>query len=321
MPDQKTIVQGQPFVVNKNLGSAVPVTHEGLTRTNADGRSVVLPTQKQKYDFDRNGWLLIPGVLSENEIDQMRAFCQRMVREPQGIAEPERCGLGGPLQKLADHPVVVGLLNEFLAFHHLASEDCYGFRLETSLLIHCSAREKAHAQFKPRNGNGLFRPPWDSHYYRCIPGRAWSGLTRVVWELNPVAYNAGGTKFISGSHKAAYPAPDSIDDPDAPLWVTYECPAGSLIIFTESITHSDATWSNEQVERLAVSNAYNTVSNRWHSWLPHRDLLASMPPKRQTLFREPYVRRNVVDGAEYFYRQDSPYADGSATTEDALRPS
>ena len=60
----------------------------------------------------------------------MREFCQRLSEAPERIPEPERCALGGPLQKLADHPVVVGFLNEFLAYPPAASEDCYGFRLE-----------------------------------------------------------------------------------------------------------------------------------------------------------------------------------------------
>ncbi len=94
----------KPFIVNKNLGSAVEVEPEELTRANADGLPVVVPTQKQKYDFDRNGWLLIPSVLSDAEIGEMREFCERLRTEPDGLPEPERCALGGPLQKLADHP-------------------------------------------------------------------------------------------------------------------------------------------------------------------------------------------------------------------------
>ena len=30
------------------------------------------------------------------------------------------------------------------------------------------------------------------------------------------------------SNKAAYPAPESVFDPDSSIWETYECPAGSL---------------------------------------------------------------------------------------------
>ena len=142
-----------------------------------------------------------------------------------------------------------------------------------------SARENQQRKFNPHNGNGLFRPPWDSHYYRCVPGKSWSGLTRVVWELNPVKYREGGTLFISGSHKSAYPAPDSAFAEDSPIWKTYECPAGSVLFFTEALSHSASTWTNEDNDRLAIFNLYNTISTRWQSWLPHSDLLAEMHPQ------------------------------------------
>ena len=32
-------------------------------------------------------------------------------------------------------------------------------------------------------------------------GQIYSGLTRVVFELNPVKKGQGGTSFLSGSHK------------------------------------------------------------------------------------------------------------------------
>ena len=131
----KELATKKPFIVNKNLGSAVEVEPEELTRANSDGLPVVIPTQKQKYDFDRKGWLLIPNVLSDEDIAEMSEFCHCLRTEPDSIPVPQRCGLGGPLQKLADHPVVVGFLNEFLAYPPAASDDCYGFRLEETEVI------------------------------------------------------------------------------------------------------------------------------------------------------------------------------------------
>ena len=65
--------------------------------------------------------------------------------------------------------------------------------METTHLQYRTVQGNSLRTFNPHNGNGLFRPPWESHYYRQIPGRAWSGLTRVVWELNPVKIRQGGT--------------------------------------------------------------------------------------------------------------------------------
>ena len=290
----KELATRKPFVVNKNLGSAVEVEPDELTTTNADGVPVAVPTQKQKYDFDRNGWLLIPSVLSDADIAEMREFCQRLHEMPEHIPEPERCTLGGPLQKLTDHPVVVGFLNEFLAYPPAASEDCYGFRLEETSLSFANTAPQPQTQSILHKGNGLFRLPGDSHLYRCVPGRGWSGLTRAIWELTEVTSETNNLRFITGSHKAAYPIPEAVQNPDAPLWETYQCPPGSLFLLTESMTQIQVQPS--VADRVRISNLYNTVASRWSNWLPHPQLLEAMPPKRQTLFREAYAGGNVING-------------------------
>ena len=290
----KELATRKPFIVNKNLGSAVEVEPEELTMTNADGVPVTIPTQKQKYDFDRNGWLLIPSILSDTDIAEMREFCQHLHEAPEGIPEPERCALGGPLQKLADHPIVVGFLNEFLAYPPAASEDCYGFRLEETAAFFGDTSSHTAAQSGLHKGNGLFRLPGDSHLYRCVPGRGWSGLTRAIWELTEVTVRTNSLRFITGSHKAAYPVPEVVQDLNSSLWETYECPPGSFILFTESMTQTHV--QSSATERVSVSNLYNTVASRWSNWLPHPQLIEAMPPKRQTLFREAYAGGNVVNG-------------------------
>ena len=290
----KELTTKKPFIVNKNLGSAVEVEPEELTLTNADGIPVSVPTQKQKYDFDRNGWLLIPSVLSNADISEMKEFCQLLQKSPEHIPEPERCTLGGPLQKLADHSVVVGFLNEFLAYPPAASEDCYGFRLEETTALFGDTTGSSETESVLQKGNGLFRLPGDSHLYRCVPGRGWSGLTRVLWELTGVTADTNNIRFIAGSHKAAYPIPELVQNPNSSLWDTYECPPGSVIFFTESLTQTQV--QSSATERVCVSNLYNTVASRWSNWLPHPQLLEALPPKRQTLFRETYAGGNVING-------------------------
>lgn len=299
----KALVTKKPFIVNKNLGSAVEVEPEELTLTNADGVPVSVPTQKQKYDFDRNGWLLIPNVLSDADLSEMREFCQLIQESPERIPEPERCTLGGPLQRLADHPVVVGFLNEFLAYPPAASEDCYGFRLEETTALFGDTTLPTETKSVLQKGNGLFRLPGDSHLYRCVPGRGWSGLTRVLWELIDVPAETNNIRFIAGSHKAAYPIPEAVQNPNSSLWETYECPAGSVIFLTESLTQTQV--ETNAAERICVSNLYNTVASRWSNWLPNAQLLEAMSPKRQTLFRETYAGGNVINGD--FNRRTSAY--------------
>ena len=281
----------QPYIFDKNMGEKLDETSLDLTCTNADGLPVVELTREQKYVFDKDGWLLIPGVLADDDIEAMRAFCVRLATDPESIPEHERSPIGGPLQKLTDHPLVIGFMNEFVAYPALASQACYGFRHES---VYLHYREFGSDNFSPHNGNGLMRFEGDSHIYRQVPGKAHAGLTRVVWELNPVEKGGGGTLFVSGSHKAALAAPESIQDRHSPLWETYACPAGSLLFFTEAITHSGDAWRNKGQNRIGIFSCYNTVNAKWHHWEPHPELLASMPPKRRTLYRPVHVQNNLV---------------------------
>ena len=276
-----------PFIFDNNWGNwgKLPQDANRLTTTNADGEPVVPLTEEQKFVFDTQGWLMIPGLLSEDDLKEMREFCYQLVNDKEALPPHQQTPIAGPLEKLVDHPVVVGFCNEFLAYPALSSEEHYGFRFETSFLLH---RQKGMGKFGPHNGNGSWRLPGNSHIYRTVPGKGYSGLTRVVWELNPVKKFEGGTLFINGSHKAAYKLPESIRDIDSSLWDSYECPAGSVLFFSEATTHSAQAWQNESVDRVPIFNQYNSIGSRFHWWEPPKELLDQMPPKRRSLFRQAY---------------------------------
>ena len=283
----------RPYIMDKNMGAAVNLDAVEMPTVNGDGLPVIELTQEQKYLFDLRGWLLIPGVLSADEVAEMREYCLRLKFQPESLPESQRNTLGGPLQRLADHPRIVGFMNEFVAYPGLSNRDCYGFRQESCHLFH---RTVGEGKFAPHNGSGMLRFPGDSHTYSCIPGKANAGLTRVVWELNPVEKGTGGTLFVSGTHKGVYAAPDSVRDPSSPIWETYGCPAGSLLFFTEALTHSATAWTNAKNDRVAIFSCYNTVNSKWHNWNPPAELLATMPSKRQTLYRPVYAQDNLIGG-------------------------
>ncbi|MBT4100163.1 MAG: hypothetical protein HOM68_29070 [Gemmatimonadetes bacterium] len=262
--------------------------------TNADGLPTIPLTEDQRFIFDTRGWLLLPSVLTAEQITTMREFCYRLKEDSDSIPPHHRSSVGGPLEQLSDHPVVMGFMDEFVS-NGYAGEDAYGFRMEGTFL---TIRGKGHNNFAPHGGRGLFNFPGNSHTYHQHHDRAHSGLTRVVWELNPVERGEGGTLLLTGSHKGAFPPPASTADPTSDIWDDYECPAGSALIFTEALCHSGAPWENDEVDRVSVFNCYNVIGNKWHKWEPHPEHLQEMPFKRQTLFRPVYCQDNVPSEAD-----------------------
>ena len=275
-------------------------TEDAYCKVNSIGRPIPELTTKEKYAFDLRGWLLIPGVLSEEEVVPMQEHLKKLQENKESMPEKDRSSLGGPCVSLIDHPVVVAFMNEFVynpftdepRTQSLGNQKCYGFRMEYSKP---SYRSFGEGKFRPHNGSGMMRVPGDHHTYHAFPGHAKSVLTRALWELTPVQKGQGGTLFVSGSHKAAFPAPkEEIQKMESSFWDTYECPAGSVLFFTEAVAHSSSIWTNKANPRIAIFNTYNMVGSKWHNWDPHPDLLAEMPAQRQTLFRPVYVSGNVV---------------------------
>ena len=88
-----------------------------------------------------------PRVLADDEIEAMREYALLVQQHPESLPEHERSFVAGPLEKLTDHPVVVGFLNEFLAFPGLSSAECYGFRMEGTGLRNPAATPRAGRRF------------------------------------------------------------------------------------------------------------------------------------------------------------------------------
>ena len=111
----RTLASEKPLIFEQSRLGYVDLDSVDLPRTNADGLPVIDPTPEQRYLFDTQGWLLVPGLLSEDETALMREYCYRLHREPESLPESLRSPISGPLEQLTDHPFIVGFMNEFLA--------------------------------------------------------------------------------------------------------------------------------------------------------------------------------------------------------------
>jgi len=241
-------------------------------------------TDEQKFLFDVNGWLLLEGVLSPAE-------CAAVRRHLYDGGDP----FSGPAQELLDHPAVTGVLNEILSDGKLNS-DYWNFRCESSgpsirkngFIPGSTA--KPHV-VKPPQGAGPMS-------FTCHNGHIYSGLTRVVWELNPVEHGDGGTLFMSGAHKSNFAFPPSVRELDNQYLHSYSCSEGSVFIFTESLLHASTAWKSAKYDRVSIFSAYNSVWAQWHKLNLDPAKIATMPRKRQSLFRGVYA----ID----FHRKPSP---------------
>lgn len=249
-------------------------------------------TDEQKFFFDLRGWMLIPAVLDDSECEAVR------VHLLSGGGPYD-----GPAQRLLDHPAVVDILSEILGGGP-CPDDRYDFRCEGAFVTIRSQGWTPSGTERPHGGPGV-----GPQSYKTDGRLIYAGLTRVVWELNPVRRGDGGTLFLSGSHRSSFPYPPSVLAPDNPHLEDYACPPGSVLIFTESLLHAATVWKNPEVQRVAIFYAYNHYSAQYHRLnLAHEKVLA-MPEKRRTLFRGVYIHDFTVrpheEGSNRYYSESN----------------
>jgi hypothetical protein len=204
----------------------------------ADWGAVAPMTDEQRFFFDLRGWILLPAVLSPTECEMYKA---------EVVDGGARDCYSGMLQGLMDHPAVAGILTELLSeppFHGPGTfDDTVGddgrtdylpFRLENSFIQYRETEEAltdGGARSDPETGqhNGtrlghVVRPPQQANAmrYQVAGGRIFSGLTRVVWELEEVVAGKGGTTLLSGSRAHACTACPSLP-PSPPRQVSEYC--------------------------------------------------------------------------------------------------
>ena len=169
-------------------------------------------------------------------------------------------------------------------------------RLE-SIFVSARSTGTTGNQWRPHVGGTNLDP---STSYRFHNGRIYSGMTRIVWELNEVKKGQGGTCLVPGSHKANTVSaqdgtwPEQADDPDSGLWETYGCPPGSLVIFSEGVRHTGSAWTNHDNPRRAILIAYNYVTVRFHEPKPCMNplVIGGLTEARQSFFRDVWILPN-----------------------------
>jgi ectoine hydroxylase-related dioxygenase (phytanoyl-CoA dioxygenase family) len=234
-------------------------------------------TAQQRYFFDLNGYLVLEGVVGVDDVAYMSSLieAQRLSSPSQSI-ESQRFGdeflrWDRVFRDLLDHDAVLPILRDLVG-DHVRLDHAYGIRMApntSGLGLH---------------GGGTPLDP--AQYYLHRGGRMYSGLTTVTWSLVDSEPGQGGFGCIPGSHKAEEPLP-----PEIPTAWIREVPlrAGSVLIFTEALTHCTVPWTAPE-ERRAVLFKYapgHLAWGRWHE--PSRALWRSLTDRQRRLFQPPAV--------------------------------
>ena len=211
-------------------------------------------TEEELFAFDLEGYLIVKGVLTPEEVAALHAIALRQCRGEATASLHRSIGAsawGAPCQALIDHPRVVPYLLELLG---------QKFRLDHDFCI----VTRTGGRDQDLHGGASERNP--DHWYGYRDGVIRCGLTVVSYALSAVRPGDGGFCCIPGSHKSNF-----IDNVPGDVRSYRRTPhyvvqpaleAGDALIFTEALIHGTLPWAAEH-ERVALIYKYSPGHSAW----------------------------------------------------------
>ncbi|NJN48476.1 MAG: phytanoyl-CoA dioxygenase family protein [Candidatus Competibacteraceae bacterium] len=181
---------------------------------------------------------------------------------------------GKPFCDLLDHPSMMPYLKVILGD---------GFRLDHYYGIYLKA---GAGRLRLHGGHTPYDPP---EYYHFHDRKMHNGLVVVTWNLAEAGPEYGGFCCIPGSHKANYPCPPEIREAhiNSGCVVVPEARAGSVVIFTEALTHGTAPWTAAH-QRRSLLYKYSPAQQSWGKAYLQPPPEVELTPRQKLLFEPPY---------------------------------
>ena len=254
----------------------------------------------QQYLFDLQGYIVIENVLSKEEVVTFNKLLDQqdiqMTGERKNFGRaPEGSGFlewGKPFCDLLDHPRIMPIL-QFRLGNCFRLDRLFGFQLRKG-----TPGGELHADYGASKTIGRDQMHYpksylksevrSGEYYHVRDNEILNGFVVVSWNLSDTGPHTGGVCCIPGSHKSNYRLPQKIyDAPEkAPCVIIPSAPAGSVILFTEALTHGSTAWKGPH-DRRTLLYKYCISQMSWSSKLVHPPKNIKLTSRQQKLFSEP----------------------------------
>jgi hypothetical protein len=286
-------------------------------------------SEENRYLFDLQGYLVIPGMLSTREVDELNRVIDRLPDSIRGASSPHAhrglpalpspngtapgstapgstakpsadpasaagiLGWGPEVRRLVSHPRLVPYLTMLIGPE---------FRLDHQYAVFQRHTPGRGVPNPLHNGAVPFRP---TCYYLVQDGSIHNAMVVVQFTLADTPPGAGGFCCVPGSHKANFALPASLRDTmEGPRSIARHVPlaAGDVLIFTEALTHGALPWHAPH-ERRALLFKYCPGHMQWRPGSAPADLDDWTQTQRRVL-RAPYAmdreptsatRRNLAE--------------------------
>lgn len=253
-------------------------------------------TPAQRYHFEINGYVVVPGVLSRKEcktiIDAMQRTKRAIRARPPGytpgpseshfiIDLPHHVFMGSIRESdpvfaaYAAHPRLVGMAEELIG----------GEARIVELNGHINSRNpKEKFNRDPKFGFHLgIDVPYGTHVKN---GLFHCSFVKTLTNLTDLGPDDGGTVVVAGSHKMDLPEADVIACAYADRSLIHQviAPAGSTLLFAETLIHATGQIRSDRERAIIVCGYGTRMFPYWDGGDMTPGFKAKVPPHLQTLF-------------------------------------
>lgn len=263
-------------------------------------------TDRERYFFDLNGYLVLRGAIDANHVQACNAVLEEMIDLDPPLSHGEWYGgvqahtfggvdginlqqiyeAGEPFERLIDHPswwehvkTFVGGQSTFDAHHGpLFIDENFA-----------SLRGPGEAIGIHSGGQACCK----RNQFRYHLGEFMCGQVNILLALTDIGPGDGATMVIPASHKSNIEHPQygehqikqgeatSVDDVEGAVEVHMN--AGDALMFTDTIMHGSAKRVNEGLRRIAVYRYGASWGFFRHRYRPTRELLERLTEQRRRI--------------------------------------
>jgi len=261
----------------------------------------------EKYEFDRQGFIVIPQMLTGAEVATLSAAMDRL--EAHALAHvhlpPRRICLWGvdvhhnPEKGYYAHGSA-GAGNSLIVEDFFNTDPAFDF-----LVNHAKTMDKIrdivqgpvrinNSELRVRyagNATGVHMGgPIDHKYRYSFNARGIDCMmVRMIYFVQDVSNEQGAFSVVPGTHKSNYPSPHRCGPDEEPGMIGLPVKAGDAILFTENLRHGGLTNRSEQV-RKTLHVGYGPV------WMMSQNMATMDEPQNiteETLARYDAAQRSL----------------------------
>jgi len=262
-----------PFLARQAVKSSLGALRQAplhVCRRNLATSSAM--TDDERYLFDLNGFLILRGVFSSEEVDRANEAIDKHVADIRERTDPKlrntraktplagdgvsgRKDLGGmlgwekpycdPFREMLSNPRLVPYYNGLVGV---------GYRLDHHPLV--IVQDKGSEGFCMHGGtidcsSGRF----NQHLaYNCVNGVITSSLLGASLQLSDHNEGDGGFMIVRGSHKSNFAMPEGMIHGEQYTEHIYQpvTKKGDVVLFSEGTVHGAMAWKGEHQRRIAL---------------------------------------------------------------------